>query len=243
MAKVNPSLSRPKHKPNRFVLDNEYVEKGYLACLPQICTKIYLALLVHCNTKTQTAFPGIERLKDYSGEKNKNSIFKAINILEDYRIIIVFRTVGGSHKSNLYQFVSSKEWLPIDKSAGKMLLTDYAQPYQSNGPNGIKNREENSNGADTLTRSSDNYLKDITKQMDSLVDKMRIGTRVAIQQGPSNTIDRITNSELLTVNTGKIRERVEENSINTDTVPDQTEPLKNGEKTDGGPSENPFING
>lgn len=243
MAKVNPNLSRPKHKPNRFVVDNEYVEKGYLACLPQICTKIYLALLVHCNTKTQTAFPGIERLKEYSGEKNKNSVFTAIRILEEYRIIIVFRTVGGSHKSNLYQFVSSKEWLPVDKSVGKILLTDYTQRYQSDESNSIKNKEENSGSVDTLTRSSDNYLKDITNQMDLLVDRMRVGTRVAIQQGPGDTVDRITNLDPVPVNTGKLREANPDNGINIDTVPETVEPLTNGEKTDEGLIEDPFKKG
>lgn len=230
MAKVNPSLSRPKHKPNRFVVDNEYVDKGYLAYLPHLCTKIYLALLVHCNTKTQTAFPGIERLKDYSGEKNKNSIFKAISILEDYRIIIIFRTVGGSHKSNLYQFVSSKEWLPVDKSRGRILLTDNSQRYQSESPNSIKSEDKNGDGIDTLTRSSDNYLKDITNQIGLLADKMRISSRVAIQQGPGNTVHRITNFEPLPVNTGKLREANPDNGINIDTVPETVEPLKNGEK-------------
>ena len=243
VAKVNPTLSRPKHKPNRFVVDNEYVDKGYLAYLPHLCTKIYLALLVHCNTKTQTAFPGIERLKEFSGEKNKNSIFKAISILEDYRIIIIFRTVGGSHKSNLYQFVSSKEWLSVDKSRGRILLTDYAQRYQSDGPNSIKNEDENGDGIDTLTRSSDNYLKDITSQMDLLADKMRVGTKVAIQQGLGNTVDRITNLEPLPVNTGKLREANPYNGNNIDTVQDEVTPLKNGEKTGEAPEDEPFING
>lgn len=212
---LNHSISRPKHKPNRFVVDNEYVQNGYLAYLPSICTKLYQALLSHCNTRTQTAFPGMERLQELTGEKNRNSLITATNILEDYRIIVVHRSVGGSHKSNLYQFVSSKEWLPIEKARGKINIVSYPQRYQKTEENYIKKEGENSDNIDTLTRSSNNYIKDITSQIDLLSKKMQIGSGLAITKPSGNTVD-------IPVNTGKLREdghiKVKENCINIDTV-------------------------
>lgn len=212
---LNHSISRPKHKSNRFVVDNEYVQNGYLAYLPPICTKLYYALLSHCNTRTQTAFPGIERLQEQTGEKNRNSLITATNILEDYRIIVVHRSVGGSHKSNLYQFVSSKEWLPIEKARGKINIVSYPQRYQKSEENYIKNEEENSGNIDTLTRSSNNYIKDITSQIDLLSKKMQIGSGLAICKPSGNTVG-------VAVIAGNLRAdehvKVEENCINIDTV-------------------------
>jgi hypothetical protein len=63
-----------------------------------------MALLVHCNTESQAAFPSITTIQELVGSKNRSSIIKAIRILEGYGIIGVARADGMFNMVNLYTF-------------------------------------------------------------------------------------------------------------------------------------------
>lgn len=112
-AKIDQSRLRKKNKSSRFFIDNEYVQGGYLATLSKLCTSVYMALLVHCNTESQAAFPSITTIQELVGSKNRSSIIKAIRILEGYGIIGVTRADGAFNMVNLYTFQSSELWLSV----------------------------------------------------------------------------------------------------------------------------------
>lgn len=112
--KVNKENLRIKDKATRFFIDNEYIEKGYMATLPFVTTAVYMTILKYSNTKTQAAFPGITTICRLSGIKNRNYVIASINILTDLNIIQTIRSKGGVNNSNLYAFVNSDFWNGID---------------------------------------------------------------------------------------------------------------------------------
>ena len=112
--KIDKSILRKKDKETRFFVDNEYIEKGYMATLPHPTTVVYMAIIKHCNTKTQVAFPGLKTLQKLTGIKNKNSLISSISLLEDLNILVVIRTKGGVNNSNTYGFVNCDYWKGIN---------------------------------------------------------------------------------------------------------------------------------
>lgn len=252
---------RPKDKPTRYFVDNEYVDGWYVAKLPRLCGAVLDVLLRHCNTETQGAFPSIKRIKKLTGENNPTSISKAIQILEDHGIIIVQRSQQGFGRSNLYAFQSSIFWKPLDEHSKRIKLSTWKGRYQKGRNHDIKpndNSRKNSE-IDTLTNLNNNSPKYLTNQIRSLADQMRINKkpqRVAIPEGSGNTWvppwhrpdnkgnlgqNRDNNAP---VSTGEMQDR---SSINIDIIEpeitgnlretndnnsDIIQPLKNGEKTD-----------
>lgn len=235
---------RPKDKPTRYFVDNEYVDGWYVAKLPRLCGAVLNVLLRHCNTETQGAFPSIKRIKKLTGENNPTSISKAIQILEDHGIIIVQRGQAGFGRSNLYAFQSSIYWKSLDEHSPRIKLSNWKGRYQKSRNNDIKPGENSvkSSEIDTLTNLNNNYPKDLTNQIRSLADQMRINKRpekVAISEGSGNTWvppwhrpdnkgnlgqNRDNNAPVSTgeiqdqsnpVNTGKLRET---NDINFDNI-------------------------
>ena len=252
---------RPKDKPTRYFVDNEYVDGWYVAKLPRLCGAVLDVLLRHCNTETQGAFPSIKRIKKLTGENNPTSISKAIQILEDHGIIIVQRSQQGFGRSNLYAFQSSIYWKPLDEHSKRIKLSTWKGRYQKGRNHDIK-PDDNSgkiSEIDTLTNLNNNSPKDLNNRIKSLADQMRIHKRpekLAIQEGSGNTWvppwhrpDNKGNlgqnrDKSIPVNTGKLRETsdinfdnikseiaVEKRSVD-DNNSDIIQPLKNGEKTD-----------
>ncbi len=252
---------RPKDKPTRYFVDNEYVDGWYVAKLPRLCGAVLDVLLRHCNTETQGAFPSIKRIKKLTGENNPTSISKAIQILEDHEIIIVQRSQQGFGRSNLYAFQSSIYWKPLDEHSKRIKLSTWKGRYQKGRNHDIKPNDNSgkSSEIDTLTNLNNNSPKDLTNQIRSLADQMRINKkpqRVAIPEGSGNTWvppwhrpdnkgnlgqNRDNNAP---VSTGEMQG---EGSINIDIIEsvitgnlrevndnnsDIIQPLKNGEKTD-----------
>lgn len=252
---------RPKDKPTRYFVDNEYVDGWYVAKLPRLCGAVLDVLLRHCNTETQGAFPSIKRIKKLTGENNPTSISKAIQILEDHGIIIVQRSQQGFGRSNLYAFQSSIYWKPLDEHSKRIKLSTWKGRYQKGRNHDIKANDNlgKSSEIDTLTNLNNNSPKDLTNQIRSLADQMRINKkpqRVAIPEGSGNTWvppwhrpdnkgnlgqNRDNNAP---VSTGEMQG---ESSINIDIIEsvitgnlreandnnsDIIQPLKNGEKTD-----------
>jgi hypothetical protein len=183
---------RPKDKPTRYFVDNEYVDGWYVAKLPRLCGAVLDVLLRHCNTETQGAFPSIKRIKKLTGENNPTSISKAIQILEDHGIIIVQRGQHGFGRSNLYAFQSSIFWKSLDEHSPRIKLSNWKGRYQKSRNNDIKPDDNSvkSSEIDTLTNLNNNSPKDLNNRMRSLADQMRIHKRpekVAISEGSGNT--------------------------------------------------------
>lgn len=125
--------ARSKNKPTRFFVDNEYVNKGYLALLPPQATLAYFALLMHCGTKTMISYPGLDRLQKLTGIKNRNYLIDAMRILEELNIIQVDRTSGGKRNPNIYLFIDSDLWLGIDQTdrQGRLTIQQYQKTYKT----------------------------------------------------------------------------------------------------------------
>ena len=252
---------RPKDKPTRFFIDNEFVENYYMAKLPPLCCTVLNALLKHCNTETQAAFPSLETIMDLVGEKNPRSTSRAIQILEEYGIIIVQRNLaGGFGRSNLYAFQNSIYWKQIDKNMKRIRISTWKPSYQKLKSDDIKSDldSEKSNQIDTLTNLNNNSPKELTNQIHSLANQMNINKRQNLAiPNPSGNIGNVPpwrRTEYVgkldqirekndPVNTGKLRER---SNINFDNIKpeiavekrseddiniDNIQPLKNGEKT------------
>jgi hypothetical protein len=184
---------RPKDKPTRLFMDNEYVTGGYMACLPRICTAVYNALLFHCNTETQSAFPGVETLLDHTGESNLNTVSTAIQILEHYGIILVLRKVGRFGRSNLYIFRDVNYWRAVDKSKGRIKIKGWQVGRYQNESQPDINSEEVKAKIDKLTNLNKNYPKELTNQIKSLADQMRINGRkrpLAIPDSSTHSVFR-----------------------------------------------------
>jgi hypothetical protein len=232
---------RPKDKATRFFKDNEYVENYYLAKLPPLCTTVLDALLKHCNTETQMAFPSLETVMELVGEKNPRSTSRAIQILEEYGIIIVQRGLPGFGRSNLYVFQSSRYWKPINKNMKRIRISTWKPTYQKSKADDIKSDEQASktNEIDTLTNLNNNSPKELNNRMRSLADQMSIHKRQRLAiPNPSGNIDYVPPwrrdegnlgknrdkneppyagemQDDIPVNTGKLRER---STINFDNI-------------------------
>lgn len=194
VASIPREYFRPKDKPTRFFKDNEYVTGGYLAYLPRICTAVYDALLFHCNTETQSAFPGIETLLDLTGEKNPNTVSTAVHILESYGIIGILRQAGRFGRSNLYVFQDVRYWKAVDKSKGRIKIKDWQTgTYQKNAGLDI-NSGVGANENDKLTNLNKNYPNGLTNLMKSLSDKMNVNSKantrrpLAIPDGSTHSV-------------------------------------------------------
>lgn len=220
VAGISSDKLRPKDKPTRLFLDNEYILAGYVEKLPRLCTLVYLGLLVHCNTETQAAFPGIEKLKKHTGERNPNSIATAIQILEHYNIITVLRSVGeGFGRSNIYLFLNVTYWLAVDNNKPRIKIKDWQEARYQNKDTGDINSVGKDDSVDTLTNLNKNYPKELTNQIRSLADQMRINKkpeRLAIPR-------RSTDNFIQTAYEGKILDTrppsyEESNDINIDTI-------------------------
>ncbi len=248
---------RPKDKPTRYFVDNEYVDGWYVAKLPRLCGAVLDVLLRHGNTETQGAFPSIKRLKKYTGEKNPTSISKAIQILEDHGIIIVQRGQAGFGRSNLYAFQSSIFWKSLDETSPRIKLSTWKGRYQKGRNNDIKPNDNSvkSSESDTLTNLNNNYPKELNNRMRSLADQMNINKRQRLAiPNPSGNMNHVPPwrqaepvGKLDQIRENNENKRDDRSSINIDTIEpvntanlreandnnsDIIQPLKNGEKRD-----------
>lgn len=251
---------RPKDKPTRYFVDNEYVDGWYVAKLPRLCGAVLDVLLRHCNTETQGAFPSIKRIKKLTGENNPTSISKAIQILEDHGIIIVQRSQQGFGRSNLYAFQSSIYWKPLDEHSKRIKLSTWKGRYQKGRNHDIKptNDSGKSSEIDTLTNLNNNSPKELNNRMRSLADQMNINKRQKLAiPNPSGNMNyrpyvppwRRADSvgKLDQIRENNDDKKDDQSSINIDIIEsvntgnlretndnnsDIIQPLKNGEKTD-----------
>jgi len=197
-SEVDPDSLRNKKKPNRFVIDNEYVKNHYMAKFPPLCTLVLSGLLVHCNTDRQDAFPSIETIKEHTGCTNLRSLISALRILEAYGIINIRRSKRGIKAVNVYFFQSVRHWRPISKTMKKIKLTDplpqWQNLVQSTGRKPIYRTGPTAN----LTNLRDNYNNKIQTIGDILKGRYGIPEdplKVAIPTPSSNTVADVKKAE------------------------------------------------
>ena len=192
-------------------MENEYVHGGYVATLPNSCTRIYLVLSVHCNNETQVAFPSITKIQGMSGCTNRNTTIKALSILESYGIIGKLKT-KGFNMVNVYAFQAIRYWKPILGWKEKLEQYNNRPQYQFAPHRSNKKEEYRSNRDDTLTNLSDNSSNNITNIKDVLMKRMQElkipmpEDTVAIQDGSLHSVDGRAKHEHLPVIAGNLRE-------------------------------------
>ena len=200
---INPDRLRSKKKPNRFVIDNEYVKNGYLAKFPPACTQVLLSLLVHCNLDRQDAFPSLIKIQALSGCTNTRSIISALKILNAYGIIGIDRSKKGMRLVNLYTFQSVRYWRSIPKEIKKIKLTDPLPNWQNPANSNGKKETYRTGPTASLTNLRENYNNKIQNIGDILRERYRMPESpvgVAIQTPSGNTVDSTQKAENTGVN-------------------------------------------
>jgi hypothetical protein len=190
---VDRSKLRGKRKVTRFFIDNEYIENGYEAKLPKLCTLVYQGLLYHGNTETQTAWPSFKTLIKHTGEKNRNYISNALRLLKECGIIGVVQCKKGFKTLNLYSFQATDYWISLDHITKRLKLTDSLAQYPIVTLRSIKRRGVRRKNVDTLTNQINNNPNSVTSIGDVLKRQMHKWDKspgVAIQQGSRNTVVR-----------------------------------------------------
>lgn len=209
-----------------------------------------MALLVHCNTESQAAFPSITTIQELVGSKNRSSIIKAIRILEGCGIIGVTRADGMFNMVNLYTFHASELWLPVPNWNRKIKISEAPPQLQKQKPRSYNKRPYRSDDNGTLTNLRENSPNSLTSIGDVLkrqMQKWQVPESVAIQGHSGDTVVRpdntgkiqeeaITNPQLLPEIAGNLRENRSDDNV---TAIEQSPPINNGEKR----GEDPFING
>lgn len=197
-SEIDPDTLRSKKKPNRFVVDNEYVRGYYLAKFPPVCSQVLLTLLVHCNLKRQDAFPSIKTIQELSGCTNTRSVISALRILEAYGIIGIGRSKRGVKAVNLYTFRAVRFWRRVSKDMKKIKLTDPLPQWQ-NPVHSIGRKETRRTGPTAnLTNLKENYNNKIQSIGDILKGRYGIPedlSQVAIPTPSSNTVDDAEKAE------------------------------------------------
>jgi hypothetical protein len=229
---IDPDTLRNKKKPNRFVVDNEYVKGYYLAKFPSVCTQVLLALLVHCNLKRQDAFPSIMTIQDLSGCTNTRSVISALKILNAYGIIGIRRSKKGIKAVNVYTFQSVRYWRSVSKTMKKIKLTDplpnWQKPIHSIGRKESYRTGTNAN----LTNLRENYNNKIQNIGDILRERYKIPESqpmVAIPEPSSNTVDNAKKAEDIGVEMSD--KTVEMQTYRTGTNASTTDTRNNGKLT------------
>ncbi len=103
-------IVREQKKQTRFYIDNEFLINGYAGLLERK-TLVYLCLAKYANAQTQTCYPSYDTIRRETGIKNRNTIARAVSILEYLRLIAVKPAHNG--KSNLYYLLHHSQWLPL----------------------------------------------------------------------------------------------------------------------------------
>lgn len=140
---------RPLKKKTRFYIDNEYFAKGYGELFHRSRVfDVYGVLAKYANHRTQVCWPGIKTIMKEAGIRNRNTVVKALNLLESYRIIFISHSRGK--RTNQYTLLDSRLWKPansITSDTVRGLVTSVPEnitiQVQSQMPNSISADTEN----------------------------------------------------------------------------------------------------
>lgn len=169
-----------------------------MAKFPPLCTLVLSALLVHCNTDRQDAFPSIETIKGHTGCTNIRSIISALKILEAYGIVNIRRSQRGIKAVNVYFFRSVRTWRPISKNMKKIKLTDPLPQWQNSVQSAGRKPTYRTGSTASLTNLRENYNNKIQNIGDILRERFKIPESqpaVAIPEPSSNTVDNAKKAE------------------------------------------------
>jgi hypothetical protein len=164
LARMKPPLfsghkRRASVSPKRAVIDNEYFEKGYASVFPNSVLGVYLVLAKHANHITQRCFPSAETFMALLGMKNRNTIFKALVILEEFGLIAVQHSKG--YNSNYYLLLDPSVWKdPYSIDIDTLIKSRKRKGTVSNAtPKPSQNIPENSSKPDTRIELKDSDKK------------------------------------------------------------------------------------
>ncbi|MDP9249433.1 MAG: helix-turn-helix domain-containing protein [bacterium] len=104
---------RASVKPTRLYLDNEYFKNDYASIFPHSVTIVYCILAMFANHKTQTCFPSAQTMMELGGITNRNTLFRALQILERYDIISVIHRSKG-RLPNKYSLLEHYGWREVN---------------------------------------------------------------------------------------------------------------------------------
>lgn len=99
---------RPRRKKTRLVIDNEYIDDGHMAALPNSVTLVYCVLAKYAHVDRQTCFPSIATIMKKTGIGSDRTVYAAIRKLEARFIIEISRSRGRS--SNRYKLLNTTLW-------------------------------------------------------------------------------------------------------------------------------------
>ena len=123
---------RPLKKKTRFYIDNEYFAKGYGQLFHRSRVfDVYGVLAKYSNHRKQVCWPAIKTIMRESGIRNRNTVVKALNLLESYSIIYISHS-RGKH-TNQYTLLDSRLWKPansITSDTVQDLVTSLAENTQ-----------------------------------------------------------------------------------------------------------------
>ena len=138
---------RPLKKKTRFYIDNEYFAKGYGELFHRSRVfDVYGVLAKYANHRTQICWPAIKTIMKEAGIRNRNTVIKAVKLLESYNIISISHSRG--HHSNRYTLLSSYVWRPANSITGDT-VPDLVTSVPDNSHVHIQNEAPNSISSDT----------------------------------------------------------------------------------------------
>lgn len=112
----NLGTAQTTGKGGRFYIHNDFVllmikalKQAYgLAIASHIC-RIYMVLVKHID-KTGTCFPSHKRIMDLGCISNKNTLIKALKIMENLKLVI--REPGrGRNRPTIYLITKRERWI------------------------------------------------------------------------------------------------------------------------------------
>lgn len=174
MTEENQKLHiREKIAKERFYIDNDFVDKKFLAFLGK-GANVYATLARHANYVTQKCFLRYETLMEESGVRNRNKVSKFIQLLQNMNMILIEKT--SRRKCLNYILIDKAHWklpssIPLDTArvVSKRNREQYQKQHQSSTPADTLNElKKETNGMNDFSH------KGINEKIKELGDSKKI---------------------------------------------------------------------
>ncbi len=153
---------RPSKAQTRLVIDNEYIESGYMAIFPKSISLVYSVLAKYANYETQRCFPSIATIMKETGIKRRNTVIGALKVLEAHSLIFIRHSKGWS--PNEYALLRSSAWKAPNRVVVDTVMRrkNISQSVSENTPEQYQEKLPNSSASDTRSHitESDKEIKD-----------------------------------------------------------------------------------